>query len=187
MQHWDHSISTKNLTKSFGWDTHDSSLQHDAQEFKRVLFEKLDESMKGTAEEGTIQRLFEGHYMNLIKCIKVDYTSTSKEPFYDLLLNIKECRNLYDSLDKYVEMEKIQGYSTEQYGFQDIQMGRLFNSFPPVLQIQLQRFEYDHMKGTTINDRYEFPLQLDLDRDDGKYLSSEADRSVRNLYTLHRY
>ncbi|KAL3367030.1 hypothetical protein AABB24_011632 [Solanum stoloniferum] len=36
-----------------------------------------------------------------------------------------------------------------------------------------------------INDRYEFPLQLDLDRENGKYLSSEADRTVRNLYTLH--
>lgn len=38
-----------------------------------------------------------------------------------------------------------------------------------------------------INDRYEFPLQLDLDRDNGKYLSPDADRSVRNLYMLHRY
>jgi ubiquitin carboxyl-terminal hydrolase 7 len=38
-----------------------------------------------------------------------------------------------------------------------------------------------------INDRYEFPLQLDLDRENGKYLSPEADCSVRNLYTLHRY
>lgn len=37
-----------------------------------------------------------------------------------------------------------------------------------------------------INDRYEFPLQLDLDRDNGKYLSPDADRNVRNLYTLHR-
>lgn len=37
-----------------------------------------------------------------------------------------------------------------------------------------------------INDRYEFPLELDLDRDNGKYLSPEADRSVRNLYMLHR-
>ncbi|KAJ6813606.1 ubiquitin carboxyl-terminal hydrolase 12-like [Iris pallida] len=36
-----------------------------------------------------------------------------------------------------------------------------------------------------INDRYEFPLQLDLDRENGKYLSPDADRSVRNLYTLH--
>lgn len=38
-----------------------------------------------------------------------------------------------------------------------------------------------------INDRYEFPLQLDLDRENGKYLSPEANRSIRNLYTLHRY
>jgi len=38
-----------------------------------------------------------------------------------------------------------------------------------------------------INDRYEFPLQLDLDRENGKYLAPEVDRSVRNLYTLHRY
>lgn len=38
-----------------------------------------------------------------------------------------------------------------------------------------------------INDRYEFPLELDLDRENGKYLSPDADRSVRNLYTLHRY
>lgn len=37
-----------------------------------------------------------------------------------------------------------------------------------------------------INDRYEFPLQLDLDRDGGKYLAPDADRSTRNLYTLHR-
>lgn len=38
-----------------------------------------------------------------------------------------------------------------------------------------------------INDHYEFPLQLDLDRENGKYLSPDADKSVRNLYTLHRY
>jgi hypothetical protein len=38
-----------------------------------------------------------------------------------------------------------------------------------------------------INDRYQFPLQLDLDRENGKYLSPDADRSVRNLYILHRF
>ena len=36
-----------------------------------------------------------------------------------------------------------------------------------------------------INDRYEFPDELDLDYEDGKYLSENADRSVRNLYRLH--
>lgn len=36
-----------------------------------------------------------------------------------------------------------------------------------------------------VNDRYEFPDQLDLDVEDGKYLSPSADRTVRNLYRLH--
>jgi hypothetical protein len=36
-----------------------------------------------------------------------------------------------------------------------------------------------------INDRYEFPDELDLDVGEGKYLSENADRSVRNLYKLH--
>ena len=36
-----------------------------------------------------------------------------------------------------------------------------------------------------INDRYEFPEVLDLDIDDCKYLSENADRSVRNKYRLH--
>ncbi|KAK4396611.1 Ubiquitin carboxyl-terminal hydrolase 12, partial [Sesamum angolense] len=69
----------------------------------------------------------------------------------------------------------------------DAKKGVLFIDFPPVLQLQLKRFEYDFMRDTMvkINDRYEFPLELDLDRDNGKYLSPEADRSVRNLYMLH--
>ena len=36
-----------------------------------------------------------------------------------------------------------------------------------------------------INDRYEFPDELDLDLEGGKWLSENADRSVRNLYKLH--
>ena len=36
-----------------------------------------------------------------------------------------------------------------------------------------------------INDRYEFPDELDLDVEDGKFLAPDADRNVRNLYKLH--
>jgi hypothetical protein len=90
-----------------------------------------------------------------------------------------------------VEVERLEGdnkYQAEQLGLQDAKKGVLFIDFPPVLQLQLKRFEYDFMRDTMvkINDRYEFPLQLDLDREDGKYLSPDADRSVRNHYTLHR-
>ncbi|KAK9129007.1 hypothetical protein Syun_017804 [Stephania yunnanensis] len=190
LQYSDSSVATKELTKSFGWDTYDSFMQHDVQELNRVLSEKLEDKMKGTVVEGTIQQLFEGHHMNYIECINVDYKSTRKESFYDLQLDVKGCRDVYASFDKYVEVERLEGdnkYHAEQHGLQDARKGVLFIDFPPVLQLQLKRFEYDFMRDTMvkINDRYEFPLQLDLDRENGKYLSPDADRRVRNLYTLH--
>ncbi|KHG10063.1 Ubiquitin carboxyl-terminal hydrolase 12 -like protein [Gossypium arboreum] len=190
LQYNDTSVATKELTKSFGWDTYDSFMQHDVQELNRVLCEKLEDKMKGTVVEGTIQKLFEGHHMNYIECINVDYKSTRKESFYDLQLDVKGCRDVYASFDKYVEVERLEGdnkYHAEEHGLQDAKKGVLFIDFPPVLQLQLKRFEYDFMRDTMvkINDRYEFPLQLDLDREDRKYLSPDADTSVRNLYTLH--
>ncbi|KAJ6727514.1 UBIQUITIN-SPECIFIC PROTEASE 12-RELATED [Salix purpurea] len=178
LQYSDTSVATKELTKSFGWDTYDSFMQHDVQELNRVLCEKLEDKMKGTVVEGTIQQLFEGHHMNYIECINI------------FSLMSKAVRDVYASFDKYVEVERLEGdnkYHAEQHGLQDARKGVLFIDFPPVLQLQLKRFEYDFMRDimVKINDRYEFPLQLDLDRENGKYLSPEADRSVRNLYTLH--
>ncbi|CAH1441856.1 unnamed protein product [Lactuca virosa] len=190
LQYNETSVATKELTKSFGWDTYDSFLQHDVQELNRVLCEKLEDKMKGTVVEGTIQKLFEGHHMNYIECINVDFKSTRKESFYDLQLDVKGCRDVYASFDKYVEVERLEGdnkYQAEEHGLQDARKGVLFIDFPPVLQLQLKRFEYDFMRDTMvkINDRYEFPLELDLDREGGKYLSPDSDKSVRNLYTLH--
>ena len=46
LQFGDMSVSTKDLTRSFGWDYHDAFMQHDVQELNRVLVEKLEERMK---------------------------------------------------------------------------------------------------------------------------------------------
>ncbi|EFJ41244.1 hypothetical protein VOLCADRAFT_40312, partial [Volvox carteri f. nagariensis] len=181
-------VSTKELTKSFGWNTYDAFMQHDVQELNRVLCEKLEEKMKNTKVEKTINELFEGHTYSFIECINVSYKSTRKESFMDLQLDVKGCRNIYDSFDKYTEVEVLNGpnqYKTDDYGMQDARKGILFEDFPPVLQLQLKRFEYDCQRDAMINDRYEFYDELDLDRDGGKYLAPNADRSVRNLYKLH--
>ncbi|KAI3856932.1 hypothetical protein MKX03_012340 [Papaver bracteatum] len=191
LQYSKDSVGTKELTTSFGWNTHESFMQHDVQELNRVLCEKLEDKMKGTTVEGTIQHLFEGHHMNYVECINVDYKSTRKESFYDIQLDVKGCKDVYASFDKYVEVERLEGdnkyQADQQHGLQDAKKDVLFIDFPPVLQLQLKRYEYDVMRDTMvkINDRYEFPLQLDLDKEDGKYLSPDAYRSVRNLYTLY--
>ncbi|KAK1409859.1 hypothetical protein QVD17_36388 [Tagetes erecta] len=190
LQYNETTVAAKELAKSFKMDKYGYFTQYDVQELNRVLCENLEDKMKGTVVEGTMQKLFEGHHMNYIKCVNMDFKSTRKESFYDLQLDVKGCRDVYASFDKYVQVERLEGenkYHAEAHGLQDAKKGVLFIDFPPVLQLHLKRFEYDFKRDTMvkINDRYEFPLELDLDRENGKYVSPDADKSIRNLYTLH--
>jgi len=55
-------------------------------------------------------------------------------------------KNLYESFRDYVAVEMLDGenkYQAEGYGLQDAKKGIIFQSFPPVLHLQLKRFEYD--------------------------------------------
>ncbi|KAJ3194436.1 hypothetical protein HK101_002705 [Irineochytrium annulatum] len=158
---------TTELTKSFGWDTLDSFMQHDVQEFNRVLQDNLESKMKGTSAEGAIAKLFVGKYKSYIKCINVDYESARIEDFYDIQLNVKGFKTLKDSFVDYVAVETLDGdnkYQAEGHGLQDAKKGVTFTEYPPVLHLQLKRFEYDIERDAMvkINDRYEFPPEVEL-------------------------
>jgi ubiquitin C-terminal hydrolase len=64
----------------------------------------------------------------------------------DLQLNVKGMKNLRESFQDYVAVETLDGenkYQAEGLGLQDAKKGISFQSFPPVLHLQLKRFEYD--------------------------------------------
>jgi len=169
LQEGDKEMSTKKLTQSFGWDSADAFMQHDVQEFSRVLSDSLETKMKGTVVDGTIQKLFEGKSQMFIECVNVDFKSARTETYLDLSLNVKGCPNLEASLKQYIEVEKLEGdnqYRAEGHGLQDARKGTRFVSMPPVLQLQLKRFEYDAMADAMVkvNDRFEFPNILDVDQ-----------------------
>ncbi|KAJ2719750.1 ubiquitin-specific protease ubp15 [Coemansia sp. Benny D115] len=179
-------VDTTELTKSFGWDSLDSFMQHDVQEFNRVLQDSLETKMKGTAVDGALAKLFGGTMKSYIRCVNIDYESSRKESFYDISLNVKGCKTLRDSFVNYCEVEMLDGenkYQAEGHGLQDARKGVIFESFPPVLQLQLKRFEYDYRRDAMvkINDRHEFPRSIDL----SDFLSDEADRSMPWDYVLH--
>ncbi|KAL0946992.1 hypothetical protein HGRIS_013138 [Hohenbuehelia grisea] len=186
LQTSDQPVGTTELTKSFGWKSLDSFLQHDVQEFNRVLQDKLEAKMKGTKAEGAIAKLFVGKMKSFIKCVNVDYESSRTEEFNDIQLNVKGLKNLYESFKDFVAVETLEGenkYQAEGLGLQDAKKGIIFESFPPVLQLQLKRFEYDIQRDAMvkINDRHEFPFEIDLE----EFLDPSADRSQPWVYKLH--
>ncbi|KAI9006948.1 ubiquitin carboxyl-terminal hydrolase 5 [Hyaloraphidium curvatum] len=160
-------VDTRELTKSFGWNTLDSFMQHDVQEFNRVLQDNLENKMKGTQAEGSIAKLFVGKMKSYIKCVDVDFESSRVEDYYDIQLNVKGFRNLQESFANYIQVEMLDGdnkYQAEGHGLQDARKGVIFQSFPPVLHLQLKRFDYDMQRDAMvkINDRFEFPDKIDL-------------------------
>eukprot|EP01094_Clydonella_sp_ATCC50884_P014697 TRINITY_DN251_c0_g1_i2.p1 TRINITY_DN251_c0_g1~~TRINITY_DN251_c0_g1_i2.p1 ORF type:complete len:646 (-),score=258.72 TRINITY_DN251_c0_g1_i2:1803-3698(-) len=185
LQYSDHAVSTKQLTKSFGWDSLEAFTQHDVQELNRVLCDNLEGKMKGTRVEGTVERLFRGKVFNYIKCVNVDYESSRTEDFYDLQLNVKGCEDLTKSFENYIEVEMLDGdnkYRAEGHGLQDAKKGVFLKELPPVLELQLKRFEYNPFQDAMckINDKFIFPPEIDLE----PYLAPDADRSVPSKYTL---
>eukprot|EP00928_Gymnodinium_smaydae_P024753 TRINITY_DN1993_c1_g7_i1.p1 TRINITY_DN1993_c1_g7~~TRINITY_DN1993_c1_g7_i1.p1 ORF type:complete len:1641 (-),score=350.73 TRINITY_DN1993_c1_g7_i1:284-5206(-) len=166
-------VSCRELMRSFGWDTADAFMQHDAQELNRLLCDRLEEQMKGTAMDGAIKRLFEGEMENYIDCMDVDYRSVRSETFYDLQLNVRndageDLTTLEASLRNFTSEEILEGdnaYDAGAHGKQRARKGIKFKRFPPVLYIQLKRFMFDaeRMDMCKINGRLDFPLTLDLE------------------------
>lgn len=156
------------------------------QELSRVLMDKLDEKMKGTKAEGALTKMFVGKMKTYISCMNVEYESSRIEDFWDIQLNVSGNKNLDDSFKDYIQVETMEGenkYFAEGFGLQDAKKGVIFESFPPVLHLQLKRFEYDFQRDAMmkVNDRYEFPEIWDA----APYLADASDRSESWIYHLH--
>ncbi|KAL3982395.1 Ubiquitin-specific protease C-terminal family protein [Acanthocheilonema viteae] len=167
LQNSDKPVGTKKLTKSFGWDSVESFHQHDVQELCRVLLDNLENKMSGTKVKNTIPSLFEGKMKSYVRCKNVCFESNRVESFYDLQLNIKGKANVLESFSDYTAAEILDGdnkYDAGEFGLQPAVKGVKFISFPPILHLQLMRFQYDALQDANvkINDRFEFPSLLNL-------------------------
>lgn len=183
-------VETMELTKLFGWDSLDAFTQHDVQELNRVLMDRLEHAMKGTNLKDQLIRTFVGKMKLYIRCVNVPYELSREEDFWDIQLNVKGFKNLRALFENYIEVEMLEGENKyqagEEHGYQEAKKGVVFRSFPPVLHLQLKRFEYDFMVDdlVKIDDRYEFPDRINL----APYLDEELPAEVRGEnwhYKLH--
>uniref|UniRef100_A0A0N5B3Q9 Ubiquitin carboxyl-terminal hydrolase 7 n=1 Tax=Strongyloides papillosus TaxID=174720 RepID=A0A0N5B3Q9_STREA len=186
LQKNDQAVSTEKLTKSFGWDPSDTLHQQDVQEFARVLLDNLELKMKNTSVADAIPNLFKGTLKSYVRCTNVDYESCRYETVYDVQLNIKNCKNVIECFENYVEAEPLDGankYDAGEHGFQDAVKGLIFLDLPKVLYLHLMRFRYEPQAETymKVNDRCDYPAVLDLN----KYVERQEGDKTNYKYHLH--
>eukprot|EP01038_Epipyxis_sp_PR26KG_P009755 gene9755-13124_t len=165
-------ISTQDLTtKGFEWQSLDGQVQHDAHELNRLLIEALEKSLKRTTGENLCQSLYEGKLANQIKCLKCNGISQREEPFYDLNMQIINCKDLVESLREYCCAELLEGDSAYQCDYCKAKTSALRSSIllklPPILTFSCNRFKIDkstNWQRVKVTTRNEFPLLINMDK-----------------------
>lgn len=187
LDHDDDSVSTTELTKSFGWNIEDIAVQHDVQELLRKLIDKLEEKVKDSPQKGLFEKLFRGTYMDILKCLNVNYERRQEIAYCDLSLNVIGCDTLEDSLRKFTETELLDGenrYKSDEFGYQDAHKGIKINTLPPVLHLHLKRFDYQYQNDPPtlekVNAKQVFPPSLKM----GEFLDVPVEDSDETTYDL---
>lgn len=83
--------------------------QRDADEFFARYLDLLEEGLKGSKESKIIKTLFQGTFANQLICIDCPHRSDRDESYVTLNLQVKNKRNIKESLKNLVENEILQG------------------------------------------------------------------------------
>ncbi|KAJ8282529.1 hypothetical protein COCON_G00050480 [Conger conger] len=143
--------------------------QHDALEFFNSLVDSLDEALKALGHSAMLSRVLGGSFADQKICQGCPHRYECEESFTTLNVDIRNHQNLLDSMEQYVKGDLLEGanaYHCEKCNKKvDTVKRLLIKNLPPVLAIQLKRFDYDWERECAIkfNDYFEFPRELDME------------------------
>lgn len=174
--------------------------QQDAVEFFMSLIESLDEALKTLGHEQIMSKILGGVYSDQKICKGCPHRYSKEEPFSVISVDIRNHSSLQDSMEQYVKGELLEGadaYYCEKCANKVVTVKRLcVKKLPPVLGIQLKRFEYDFERVCAIkfNDYFEFPRCLDMEpytvqglaKIEGEIIDCDLDPSNEHVCTRYR-
>ncbi|CAF3511540.1 unnamed protein product [Adineta steineri] len=143
--------------------------QQDAVEFLNTVVDSLDEALKTLKLPQICSKVLGGAFADQKICKDCPHRYSREEDFTLLSVDIRHSQNLKESLEQYVIGELLDGpnaYFCEKCNKKvDTVKRTCFKKLPPVLAIQLKRFDYDWERETPIkfNDYFEFPRELDME------------------------
>lgn len=169
--------------KTWDGESIDVNLQQDASEFLTSFFQQIESEMNGVnsghGDENILNTFFGGVFSNELVAEGGRYSERA-EPFHFISVPVRDRKNLKESLDGWVEGEKV-SYTWEKSNSGEDQDGQQEGSgdekvtldthkrisiskLPDQLIIHLKRFEFDfeRMQQMKLHDRFEFPMELDM-------------------------
>ncbi|XP_030747882.1 probable ubiquitin carboxyl-terminal hydrolase FAF-X isoform X2 [Sitophilus oryzae] len=174
--------------------------QQDAVEFFMSLVESLDEALKTLGQEQIMSKILGGSYSDQKICKGCPHRYSKEEPFSVISVDIRNHSSLPDSMEQYVKGELLEGadaYHCEKCSKKVVTVKRLcVKKLPPILAIQLKRFEYDFERVCAIkfNDYFEFPRELDMEpytvsglaKIEGEIIDCDLDPNASEVCTKYR-
>ena len=167
----------------------DPKIQMDVFEFLCDLLEKIEQKLKKSQNENIIKYFFMGIQNDILTFDKpCEHHRINESKFYSIQLQVQNKFNLYESLDTFIEgerMDKDNCIFCEQCNkkFPAVK-SQNFKFLPKILIFVLKRFEFNYntMQKYKINDYYEFPLNLDMNKYMQKNNNNSNDKD--NMYKL---
>jgi len=147
------------------------SVQQDAQEFSKLFVSLLEDSL-AHQKQGTvrtmIQKQFRGEYAYVTTCQACLKESVRPSHFYELDLALAGNKTIADCLGDFLKVERMTG--DEKYfcenccSKQEATRCCKLRELPPVLNLQLNRFQFDMQLGRKkkLNSNIQFPEELDM-------------------------
>lgn len=109
-------VKTTELLQAFGWSKEQRNVQQDAGEFWLMLSDHLEDEMKETEVDGTMNKLFEGEIESVITCTNIQYESVQRELFTVLQVPFLESDSIEGAIKKLLQAESMTGEDQYEAG-----------------------------------------------------------------------
>ena len=152
--------------KDFQGNPVNTSIQQDAQEFLNMIFDKLETGLKNTPFRHILNSVYGGKTCQQLICSNCHYVKSRDDTFYNLSLEVKNMKTIYDSLEKFITGEVIDDYFCDNCKKKVSTTKRVCVSQPPnVMIVHLQRitFDWEALVNIKVNSRLEFPHELNIE------------------------
>jgi len=131
-----------------------------------MMFDKMEQALRVTPFKNILKSIYGGKTCTQIKCKNCKAIINRVEMFYNLSIEVKNLKNVYQSLKKYIKAETVSDYTCSSCNKKvEISKRSLLKELPNVLIMHLQRFTFDleRLQNVKVNTKFEFPHELNLE------------------------